>query len=159
MFSLAGINWIAVMVGVILANVLGFVWYGPLFGKPWMRAIGKSQEELRGSPMMYAVTVIASLITMIVLAASVQAFGSVTLVEGAIVGAALAIGLYATGTYVGARSRAQPHVVADQHALQLRRDRRDGGRLRRLEVKAEPARLGLPIRRPFAGRRCFFAVV
>jgi hypothetical protein len=101
MFSLAGINWIAVIVGVILANVLGFVWYGPLFGKPWTRAIGKSPEEMQGSPMMYAVTVIASLITMVVLAASVQAFGSATLVEGAVVGAALAIGLYATGTYVG----------------------------------------------------------
>ncbi len=102
MFSLAGINWIAVIVGVILANVLGFLWYGPLFGKPWMRAIGKSQEELRGSPMMYGVTVIASLITMIVLAAAVRAFASATLVEGAVVGAVLAIGLYATGTYVGA---------------------------------------------------------
>jgi len=80
---------------------LGFLWYGPLFGKTWTRAIGKSPEELRGSPMMYGVTVIGSLITMIVLAAALQAFGSVTLVEGAVVGGALAIGLYATGTYAG----------------------------------------------------------
>ena len=26
--------------------ILGMLWYGPLFGKPWMRAVGKTQDEL-----------------------------------------------------------------------------------------------------------------
>jgi len=57
--------------------------------------------EMRGSPMMRAVTIVASLLTMVVLAAAGQAFGSATLVEGAVVGAALSIGLDATGTHSG----------------------------------------------------------
>ena len=30
-----GINWIAVIVAVVLVQVLGFLWYGPLFGAMW----------------------------------------------------------------------------------------------------------------------------
>jgi hypothetical protein len=30
-----GVNWIAVIVAIILVQVLGFLWYGPLFGSTW----------------------------------------------------------------------------------------------------------------------------
>jgi hypothetical protein len=32
---LKGINWIAVIVAIVLVQVLGFLWYGPLFGATW----------------------------------------------------------------------------------------------------------------------------
>jgi len=101
MFSLSGINWIAVIVGVILSNALGFLWYGPLFGKPWMAALGKRPEQLQSSPMMYVWTIVTSLITMVVLAATVGAFGSSGVVQGALIGAVLFVGLQGTATYVG----------------------------------------------------------
>ena len=101
MFSLSGINWIAVIVGVILSNALGFLWYGPLFGKPWMAALGKRPEQLQSSPMMYVWTIVTSLITMVVLAATVGAFGSSGVVQGAVIGAVLFVGLQGTATYVG----------------------------------------------------------
>lgn len=31
------INWLAIIVCMIASVVLGFLWYGPLFGKAWMR--------------------------------------------------------------------------------------------------------------------------
>lgn len=30
-----GINWIAVVVAIVLVQVLGFLWYGPVFGQMW----------------------------------------------------------------------------------------------------------------------------
>jgi hypothetical protein len=101
MFSLSGINWIAVIVGVIFSNALGFLWYGPLFSKPWLAALGKRQEDLQSNPSMYLWTVVSSLVTMVVLAGAVAAFGSASLVEGAVLGAVLYIGLQGAATYVG----------------------------------------------------------
>jgi hypothetical protein len=37
---LKGLNWIAVLVAVVVLEALGFLWYGPLFGKVWMAAMG-----------------------------------------------------------------------------------------------------------------------
>jgi hypothetical protein len=84
MVSLAGINWIAVLVGVVGSNVVGFLWYGPLFGKRWMSALGKTQEQVQGSSSMYVVTVVTSLITMVVLAMAVKAFSAAGIVQGAV---------------------------------------------------------------------------
>jgi hypothetical protein len=101
MFSLSGINWLTVIVGVILSNALGFLWYGPLFGKPWTAALGKRPEDVQGSPMMYVVTVVTSLLTMIALAATVLAFGSSGIVQGAVLGLILYVGFQGTATFVG----------------------------------------------------------
>src|SRR4030066_289183 len=92
MFSLSVINWLAVIVGARPTNALGFLWYGPLFGKPWTAALGKRPEDVQGSPMMYVVTVVTSLLTMIALAVTVLAFGSSGIVEGAVLGLILYVG-------------------------------------------------------------------
>lgn len=117
MFSLSGINWIAVIVGVILSNALGFLWYGPFFGKPWMAALGKRPEDLRPNPMMYVWTIVTSLITMVVLAASVAAFGSSGILQGAVVGAVLYVGLQGTATYVGAMFEGKATTLWSINAL------------------------------------------
>ncbi|MGH2606274.1 MAG: DUF1761 domain-containing protein [Anaerolineales bacterium] len=117
MFSLAGINWLAVVVGVVVSNALGFLWYGPLFGQTWAKALGKKMEELQGSPTMYVVTIVASFITMVVLAAAVAAFGSANLIEGAVVGALLWFGIGATQSYVGATFEGRPMAVWQISAL------------------------------------------
>ena len=38
--SLGDLDWLAVLVGTAAAMVLGFIWYGPLFGKAWARGSG-----------------------------------------------------------------------------------------------------------------------
>jgi hypothetical protein len=100
MFSLAGINWIAVIVGVVVSNALGFLWYGPFFAETWMKAIGKRREELQANPAQYLVTIVGSLITMVVLAAAVGAFGASGVVQGAILGAVLWVGIGGVSGYV-----------------------------------------------------------
>ena len=100
MVSMSGINWLAVVVGVVVSNVVGFLWYGPLFGNTWLRIIGKKREDIEASPSMYAVTAVASLVTMVVLAMIVAAFGAETFVDGLVAGAVAFIGLGATATFV-----------------------------------------------------------
>ena len=44
------VNWIAIVVCVVAAMALGFVWYGPLFGKLWLELMGwgnKNEAELK----------------------------------------------------------------------------------------------------------------
>lgn len=40
------INYWAVLLSVIVAAVLGFIWYGPLFGKQWMHMAGITKAEM-----------------------------------------------------------------------------------------------------------------
>jgi hypothetical protein len=41
------INYWAVLVAAIVAIVLGFVWYGPLFGKKWAELSGLSMDTMK----------------------------------------------------------------------------------------------------------------
>lgn len=44
------INHLAVWVSIILLHVLGFLWYGPLFGEPWMRMVGLDMATVEANP-------------------------------------------------------------------------------------------------------------
>lgn len=46
------INYLAVLVCGILAMVIGFIWYGPLFGKTWIRVIGADKDDLKARKEM-----------------------------------------------------------------------------------------------------------
>lgn len=34
------VNYLAILVAAVLSMVLGFLWYGPLFGKEWTKLMG-----------------------------------------------------------------------------------------------------------------------
>ncbi len=40
------VSLVATLVATILGFALGALWYGPIFGKPWMAAVGVSREQL-----------------------------------------------------------------------------------------------------------------
>jgi hypothetical protein len=49
-------NYIAILVCGVLAMVLGFIWFGPLFGKKWMEITGANRhDEERRKEMMKGV--------------------------------------------------------------------------------------------------------
>jgi hypothetical protein len=55
------IFWPAIGVGVLSAMVIGFIWYGPLFGKAWAKEVGvdltqkpPAKEFIRSMSMMLA---------------------------------------------------------------------------------------------------------
>lgn len=41
------VNLIAVLIAAILSMAVGFLWYGQLFGKQWMKLKGYTQENLK----------------------------------------------------------------------------------------------------------------
>ena len=66
------VNYVAVVVAAVASVVLCAIWYGPLLGKVWMKAVGKTKADLDKSkgdmPKMYAITIAGSLATAYVLA-------------------------------------------------------------------------------------------
>lgn len=44
------INHFAVWVGIILQFFLGFLWYGPFFGEPWMAMVGLDMDTIMADP-------------------------------------------------------------------------------------------------------------
>ncbi len=98
MISLSAVNLLAVLVGGIISMVVGFFWYGPLFGEAWMRMLGRTREEIESSSSasMYVVTFVVSLIAAFVLNLVVRAFGATSLLDGVVAGAVAWIGIGAT---------------------------------------------------------------
>lgn len=100
MISFSDVNWLGVLVGIVASNLIGFLWYGPLFGSAWLRMIGKRREDIEPDNRMYIVTAVASGVAMIALALAVNAFGAGSFLDGLIVGALVYIGFGAPATLV-----------------------------------------------------------
>lgn len=67
------VNYLAVLAGAVSNMVLGFLWYGPLFGKQWMALSGLGQQELdlqksKGLGKSYAIAFVGALVMAYVLA-------------------------------------------------------------------------------------------
>jgi hypothetical protein len=41
------VSLLATLLATVLSFVLGGLWYGPVFGKPWMRLVGVTEATLR----------------------------------------------------------------------------------------------------------------
>ncbi len=75
------INYIAVLVAAVSSMVLGGLWYGPLFGKLWMRGMGWNPDDKEQVEKMkksagpaYAQQFVGSLVMAFVLAHVMWAF-------------------------------------------------------------------------------------
>ena len=67
------INYFAVITSAVVSMVLGFVWYGPVFGKQWMKLSGFTEESMKaakakGMTTSYVIMLIGSLVMSYVLA-------------------------------------------------------------------------------------------
>lgn len=71
------INLVAVLVAAIVAFVLGSIWYGPLFGKPWMRLMGIQKPDVMTPEMKskmissYVIMFVTTLVMAYVLAGAI----------------------------------------------------------------------------------------
>lgn len=97
----AYINYTAVLVAGLIPMVMGFIWYGPLFGKPWMQMVGmtpKMMEEAKkkGMGKKYTLMFFGALVMSYVLAQIVDYSFSATITEGMSVGFWVWLGFVAT---------------------------------------------------------------
>ena len=62
----ADVNYLAVVLGAVATQVLGFLWYGKVFYKPWVaaRAVDEAPEagEQGGSSAVYIVPLVCALV-------------------------------------------------------------------------------------------------
>jgi hypothetical protein len=79
------LNFYSVFVSAITTLLVGFVWYGPLFGKAWMKETGLTEEDLKKGSMVkiFGLTYIFSvMIAMIMQILTIHQFGALGMVGG-----------------------------------------------------------------------------
>ncbi len=85
------IPWLGVILGTVWQIVLGMLWYGPLFGKPWMAERGIKPEDI--DPKSATAGMILSMVTAflgsLTLALVLGRMGAAGLAGGLVWGAAI----------------------------------------------------------------------
>ncbi|OLC41262.1 MAG: hypothetical protein AUH75_06600 [Gemmatimonadetes bacterium 13_1_40CM_4_65_7] len=96
-------NWVAIVIAAIAQFIIGWIWYGPLFGKTWMSMMGMSQQSMsrEGMRKTMTLTFIGSLVTAAVLSMLVGWMGAKTLSAGIAAGFWAWLGFVATVTLGG----------------------------------------------------------
>jgi hypothetical protein len=56
------INYWSIVINMVISVVLGFIWYGPLFGKKWMELSGIKMPDQKPSASVMVKPIILSLI-------------------------------------------------------------------------------------------------
>lgn len=84
------INYLAVFVTAIVGFAFGALWYGPLFGKLWLKLMGWNKKELKKRQTKIAAKFFAGFVlqflTALVLSYVLYYAGALTWLEGASVG-------------------------------------------------------------------------
>lgn len=100
MNMLASVNYLTVVVAALIPMVLGMVWYGPLFGKQWMDAMGIKKSDMgkmkKEAPKAYSGSFIAALVMSFVLGQVVNFFNASSASEGMRIGFWLWLGFIVT---------------------------------------------------------------
>ncbi|MEK7094431.1 MAG: DUF1761 domain-containing protein [Patescibacteria group bacterium] len=85
------INYLAVLACGIFAMIIGFVWYGPLFGKKWLEVMGADVKDIatrkemqKKAGPLYGIQFILTLFQAYVLAHYIQGWSEVSSVENAL---------------------------------------------------------------------------
>jgi hypothetical protein len=85
------VNWLAIIAAAVSMFVIGGLWYGPLFARPWQRAAGVSDEQLKAAniPLLFGLAFVLSLL----MAANLAFFVAGVPDLGAVIGYSVAAGL------------------------------------------------------------------
>jgi len=111
--DLDSLPWLAILVATVAAFGLGALWYGPLFGRPWQRLSGMSEERMAGAnmPVIYGLAFVLQFVAVSVLALLLGP--DATLAGGALTG--LGVGAAWVATALGVTylfSQASPALAA-----------------------------------------------
>ena len=90
----------------VIVFVIGWLWYGPLFGKMWMRlskisATDVSKAKKKGMTGKLILNFIGTLVTVFVFAKILSSVGAASAVAGAVTGFWIWLGFFAATTLLG----------------------------------------------------------
>jgi len=68
------INYLAILVAGLVPSILGAIYYGPLFEKPWLDSLGKTKEDMVPSNMglTYGLALLMALLVAMVLKLNIE---------------------------------------------------------------------------------------
>jgi hypothetical protein len=94
------VNIWAILACGVASLVIGFIWYGPLFGKAWAGYTGWTEEKVKALPpsrmaRTYALTFVAALVTAFVLDLLAWAINATTALQGLVLGLLTGVGFAA----------------------------------------------------------------
>ena len=94
---MANMSWIAIIVAAAAGFFVGGLWYGPLFGKAWMKERGFTEEELKEGNMalIYGTTFLLSIVSAIFLGHLLAHFGEMSMRSTLMIAVGVAIGFIA----------------------------------------------------------------
>lgn len=94
--AFANINWLSVIVAAISSFLVGGIWYGPLFGKVWMKAFHFTEEDLkkRSIPKTFGLALLLAFVAALTLEMFIGV--KATLMFGLIAGLLAGLGWVAT---------------------------------------------------------------
>ena len=95
MLDFSGLNWWAILAATGAAFVLGGLWYGPMFGQAWLKALGKTEADLQPSPTPFVISFFTALLSCVVLAAIMKGLALNTLGGGLLIGGLVGVGFIA----------------------------------------------------------------
>lgn len=99
------LNYWAVLVATVVSFVIGFLWYGPLFGKIWAKEMGISEKEMnapkKGMWKMMIANFVGTLITVYVLAHFLVFLEAKTAIDAIQLGFWIWLGFFLTTTMLG----------------------------------------------------------
>ena len=90
------INWLAVIVAALIPMVVGSLWYGPLFGKAWMKLMELTEEQIKenfNAVQSYGISTLMAFIMAFVLA-NVINMGEPGTTSGMMLGALIWLGFF-----------------------------------------------------------------
>ena len=109
------INHLAVWTSIILLHVLGFIWYGPLFGEPWMELVGLDMATVEANPPgagTWITNLIATVIPVYTLAWLFTKLGVESLVRGLGIGMLMAFAFDFLSTMTGNMFAQNPYALS-----------------------------------------------
>ena len=83
------INHLAVLACVVLLTVLGFLWYGPLFGEKWMALVCLDMAAVEANPPgagIWITNIVATVVPVYALAWLCRGLNVETAIKGAVTG-------------------------------------------------------------------------
>ena len=95
-------NILAIIIVTVIEFFLGFLWYSKvIFGKLFLKHLGKSQDEVQMKALDGILSVVASFLTFLFFAVVLDLIGSFDLVISLVLALVVWVGFIATSNYYG----------------------------------------------------------
>ena len=108
--AFGAVNWWATGVGAVAYFVLGALWFSPLFGRAWDRAVGHERQKGERFPTSYyVVPLVSSIVIAVATAWMAEAVGLAGFWDGTLFTVALGVGIAAAVSVTNAMTPNMRH--------------------------------------------------